>query len=94
MFTGIVEGVGKVESLVEEKESWCLTLSLPFEESSGLEAGASLAVNGCCLTFRGQGDKFGEFDLLDETLSRTNLGKLKHREGKLQRKWPTPMATN
>lgn len=77
MFTGIVEGVGKVESLVEEKESWCLTLSLPFEGSSGLEAGASLAVNGCCLTFRGQGDKFGEFDLLDETLSRTNLGKLK-----------------
>ena len=77
MFTGIVEGVGKVESLVEEKESWCLTLSLPFGESNGLEAGASLAVNGCCLTFREQGDKFGEFDLLDETLSRTNLGKLK-----------------
>ena len=27
MFTGIVEGVGKVESLVEEKESWCLHIS-------------------------------------------------------------------
>ena len=77
MFTGIVEGVGKVESLVEEKESWCLSISLPFEQNDGLEAGASLAVNGCCLTFRQQGDKFGEFDLLDETLSRTNLGDLK-----------------
>ena len=77
MFTGIVEGVGKVESLVERKESWCLTLSLPFEQSNGLEAGASLAVNGCCLTFREQGGRFGEFDLLDETLNRTNLGRLK-----------------
>ena len=77
MFTGIVEGVGKVESLVEREESWCLTLSLPFEQSNGLEAGASLAVNGCCLTFREQGGRFGEFDLLDETLKRTNLGRLK-----------------
>ena len=77
MFTGIVEGVGKVESLVEREESWCLTLSLPFEQSNGLEAGASLAVNGCCLTFREQGGRFGEFDLLDETLNRTNLGRLK-----------------
>lgn len=77
MFTGIVEGVGKVESLVEREESWCLTLSLPFEQSNGLEAGASLAVNGCCLTFREQGGSFGEFDLLDETLNRTNLGRLK-----------------
>ena len=77
MFTEIVEGVGKVKSLVEEKESWCLTLSLPFEEKDGLEAGASLSVNGCCLTFREQGNTHGSFDLLDETLKRTNLGDLK-----------------
>jgi riboflavin synthase len=77
MFTGIVEGVGKVVSLTEEKESWCLALDLPFEDISGLEAGASLAVNGCCLTFREQGTEIGRFDLLDETLKRTNLGKLK-----------------
>lgn len=66
-----------MESLVEEKESWCLTLSLPFEEKDGLEAGASLSVNGCCLTFREQGNTHGSFDLLDETLKRTNLGDLK-----------------
>ena len=77
MFTGIVEGVGKVVSLTEEKESWCLALDLPFEDRNGLEAGASLAVNGCCLTFREQGTEIGRFDLLDETLKRTNLGKLK-----------------
>jgi riboflavin synthase alpha subunit len=45
MFTGIVEGVGKVESLVEEKESWCLTLSLPFEGNDGLEAGCQFRLS-------------------------------------------------
>ena len=77
MFTGIVEGVGKVISLREQRESWCLSLSLPFEDNSGLEAGASLAVNGCCLTFRENANEEGSFDLLDETLARTNLGTLK-----------------
>ena len=77
MFTGIVEGVGKVISLKEQRESWCLSLSLPFEDNSGLEAGASLAVNGCCLTFRENANEEGSFDLLDETLARTNLGTLK-----------------
>ena len=77
MFTGIVEGVGKVISLKEQRESRCLSLSLPFEDNSGLEAGASLAVNGCCLTFRENANEEGSFDLLDETLARTNLGTLK-----------------
>ena len=52
MFTGIVENVGKVVSLSEGKEAWTLRLSLPFENGEGLEAGASLSVNGCCLTLR------------------------------------------
>ena len=78
MFTGIVEGVGKVISLDEEEQSWCFKLDLPFQDRDGLEPGASLAVNGCCLTFREQADKIGTFDLLEETLSRTNLGKLKN----------------
>lgn len=77
MFTGIVEGVGKVISLDEEEQSWCFKLDLPFQDRDGLEPGASLAVNGCCLTFREQANKIGTFDLLEETLSRTNLGKLK-----------------
>ena len=77
MFTGIVEGVGIVKSLEEQEESWLLQLDLPFMDGDGLEAGASLAVNGCCLTKREDGIKLGSFDLLDETLQRTNLGSLK-----------------
>jgi riboflavin synthase len=77
MFTGIVEGVGIVKSLEEQEESWLLQLDLPFSSGEGLDAGASLAVNGCCLTLREDGSSDGAFDLLDETLNRTNLGELK-----------------
>ncbi|MEK9772921.1 MAG: riboflavin synthase [Opitutae bacterium] len=77
MFTGIVEGVGTVKSLQEAKESWLLSLDLPFEAENGLPAGASLAVNGCCLTMREEGSSNGSFDLLEETLTRTNLGGLR-----------------
>ena len=76
MFTGIVEGVGVVKSLEEQEESWLLRLELPFADGDGLEAGASLAVNGCCLTMREDGAAAGSFDLLEETLNRTNLGQL------------------
>ena len=41
-----------------------------------MEAGASLAINGCCLTLREDADAEVSFDLLEETLDRTNLGKL------------------
>ena len=77
MFTGIVEGVGIVKSLEEQEESWLLQLDLPFMDGDGLEAGASLAVNGCCLTMREDGVEYGSFDLLEETMQRTNLGSLK-----------------
>jgi len=76
MFTGIVEGVGLVKSLTEKDESWLLEVELPFEHGDGLEAGASLAVNGCCLTMCEDGSRHGSFDLLEETLGRTNLGNL------------------
>ncbi len=77
MFTGIVEGVGIVKSLEEQQESWLLHLELPFANGDGLEAGASLAVNGCCLTMREDGLTHGSFDLLEETIKRTNLGELR-----------------
>jgi riboflavin synthase len=77
MFTGIVEGVGVVKSLQEQEESWLLELDLPFAKADGLDAGDSLAVNGCCLTMKQDGSGFGSFDLLEETLKRTNLGELK-----------------
>jgi riboflavin synthase len=82
MFGGIVEDVGTVLSLEERAEAWLLKLSLPFVDGDGLDAGSSLSVNGCCLTVRENSDgKEASFDLLEETMDRTNLSDLK--EGSL-----------
>ena len=76
MFTGIVESVGEVLSLKEDNDSWVLRLSLPFSGSDGLGQGESLSVNGCCLTLREDADEEASFDLLEETMERTNLGEI------------------
>ena len=76
MFTGIVESVGEVLSLKEDKDSWVLRLSLPFSGSDGMGQGESLSVNGCCLTLREDADEEASFDLLEETMERTNLGEI------------------
>ncbi|HEV2209768.1 MAG TPA: riboflavin synthase [Verrucomicrobiae bacterium] len=76
MFTGIVEETGTVERIKRGARSIELTLALRTC-GTGLQAGGSLAVNGCCLTAvhvskRGT-DKLATFDLLNETWKRTNL---------------------
>ena len=76
MFTGIIEGLGKVSSLLPRADGKTLTLSLPFEEN-GLTIGQSLAVNGVCLTLTGIGKRTGICDLSLTTLDHTNLGILR-----------------
>jgi riboflavin synthase len=76
MFTGIVEETGTVERITPAEKSIELTVRTRVC-GRGLKLGASLAVNGCCLTVvklqrRGQ-DKLAQFDLLQETWVRTNL---------------------
>ena len=76
MFTGIVEETGVVQSAKPAAESIQLTVRLKTC-GRGLTVGASLAVNGCCLTVvklssRGQ-SRAAQFDLLEETWKRTNL---------------------
>ena len=72
MFTGIIEEVGQVLSL----NGRSLTSSAN-KVLQGIEPGASIAVNGVCLTVtRFDGNSF-TVDIMEETLKRTNLGKLK-----------------
>ena len=76
MFTGIVEEVGQVISLKEKEKAWELSMTNPFQDGSGVEAGASISVNGCCLTLVEQATDTARFELLEETLRKTNLGSL------------------
>lgn len=71
MFTGIVEEKGRVLS----RDGAKLRISARTVLSdSGI--GASIAVNGCCLTVVERGDDWWVADVSDETYSRTNLGDL------------------
>ncbi len=75
MFTGIVEELGTVRSIesVGEGKRISVNASVVLE---GSELGASIAVNGCCLTLVDQGDGWWSTDAVPETMDRTNLGEL------------------
>jgi riboflavin synthase len=90
MFTGIVEATGKLDALNKTGVGgFRLEIEAPF--SSELSPGASLAVNGCCLTVTEVIQSQLQFDVLGETLRRTNLGDL--RPGDLVN-LERPMAAN
>lgn len=74
MFTGIVQGLGRVVALDRDDAVWTFRIQLPNVE--GLNIGASVAINGTCLTATAiKGDEVA-FDVISETLERTNLGTL------------------
>jgi riboflavin synthase len=72
MFTGLIEEVGTVVAPAIGGQLKRLQITAPLVAGK-TRAGESVAVNGCCLTVASQrGDEL-TFDLLDETLERTNL---------------------
>ena len=76
MFTGIVEEAGVVAAITPTKKSIALTVRAG-DLARGVKLGASVAVNGCCLTVvkisaRGK-SKLLRFDVLQESWTRTNL---------------------
>jgi riboflavin synthase len=72
MFTGIVEEAGVVEKIRAGKRSTELTIRAP-KIGRSLRIGNSVAVNGACLTVVGSRVGILKFDVLTETLRRTNL---------------------
>ncbi|MBL1377334.1 riboflavin synthase subunit alpha [Zobellella iuensis] len=77
MFTGIVQGQGTVLEIIDKADFRTHVVRLPAALLPGLEPGASVAHNGCCLTVtRIEGDRVS-FDLMAETLRVTNLGRLR-----------------
>ncbi len=76
MFTGIIEALGKVESITR-KENF-LRLGIRVKKIlEGLKIGDSVAVNGACLTIVEISSDVVSFDCIAETLKLTNLGRLK-----------------
>ena len=73
MFSGIVEGKGKIVELKFKKDSIYIEILPPKNFSKNLKKGASISVDGVCLTSLDSGKKVLKFDVIEETLSRTNL---------------------
>ncbi|CAM2887506.1 riboflavin synthase [Vibrio mytili] len=76
MFTGIVQGTAKVVSIDKKEQFQTHVIELDGDLSKGIEIGASVAHNGCCLTVTNIAGNRISFDLMQATLALTNLGQL------------------
>ena len=75
MFTGIVQKLVKINSI--DKQANLIRLSLDLDDlAKGLELGASVAINGVCLTVSETLKGMVYFDVIPETLETTNLNSL------------------
>ncbi|SSY70166.1 riboflavin synthase [Alysiella crassa] len=82
MFTGIVQGVATVVAVEQPTADFRRhTIELPEHIAHSLQIGASVAHNGCCLTITEIDGRRVSFDLMAETLAKTNLGSLKVGDG-------------
>lgn len=77
MFTGIVQGIAHVAQIKERSGLRSLRLAFPRGFDGGLQVGASVSVDGVCLTATALHDSAADFDVMQQTLSLTTLGALK-----------------
>lgn len=79
MFTGIVQGVAAVDALTDRSGLRTLRMAFPPEFLQGVEIGASIALDGVCLTVTrfDVAASTAEFDVMQQTLNLTTLGGLR-----------------
>lgn len=76
MFTGIVEAIGTVADIAEKNEIRRIRIAGPAWLNQ-LPVGASLAINGCCTTSIASTETGFTCELMQITLKKTSLGKLR-----------------
>jgi riboflavin synthase len=79
MFTGIVEGLGVVEKINQDtknRSAYQMTIDLGAH-AKGLKVGQSVALNGVCLSVTKISKNKCDFEMIDETIKKTDLGNLK-----------------
>jgi len=79
MFTGLIGEVGRVVSARGGDRGTQLQVAAP-QIAKQTRSGDSIAVNGCCLTLASRRGNGLTFDLLEETIARTNLKKLRRND--------------
>ena len=74
MFTGIVQGVGRIRSVEPRGGDVAMWIETGDVSLAGVETGGSIAVNGCCLTAIAFDGNAFKADLSRETLALTTAG--------------------
>ncbi|KRT61853.1 MAG: riboflavin synthase subunit alpha [Thaumarchaeota archaeon CSP1-1] len=78
MFTGIIQGVGKIEKIsqnTKNRSAFQMTVDLG-KHAKGLKVGQSVALNGVCLSATKISKNKCDFEMIDETIKKTDLGNL------------------
>lgn len=76
MYTGIVQGSFEVVSIAKKPGLHTIVVALDLERTRDLQIGASVAVDGVCLTVTAQDGAKVSFDVMQQTLQQTTLGEL------------------
>jgi len=74
MFTGIVQGVAQIAQLQDQPGLRSFRIAFPDGFDQGLEIGASVAVDGVCLTVTALHPGSADFDVMQQSLKITTLG--------------------
>ena len=77
VFTGIVEGTGLVTKVDSSKNLTKISIQMPVAFSNGIKIGASVCVDGVCLTVSSINDNELSFDVIIETLNVTTFNEIK-----------------
>lgn len=80
MFTGIVQGSFPIQGIERKAGLHTLSIDLPPPLLEGLKIGASVAVDGVCLTVTGIQQQRVNFDVMQQTLSLTTLGQVREQQ--------------
>ena len=76
MFSGIVSGLGSIKSIKKKVDIVSIEIKAPKNFSKKLQKGASVSVDGVCLTAKNSNSDNIKFDVIEETLSRSTLSNL------------------
>lgn len=77
MYSGIIQSKSRILEVTEKPGLLSIVLELSPELREGLEIGASVSVNGVCLTVAKLFDHAAGFDIMQQTLDCTTLGTLR-----------------
>lgn len=73
MFTGIIQAMAPIASIEKQSGLWRFGMTFNEKLRENIQHGASVAHNGVCLTVAAQEGNVVYFDVMDETLTVTNL---------------------